>query len=1284
MKFKLNILLIFLLLVCSFANAEAIKDGTAGGGGGTSVHNNLSGLNDGDYQHLTVAEKAALVDAADISDAVAAHAILNDTHGCDVIASQTYVDDAVAGVTIPDHNDLSGLNVGDYQHLTVAEKAIAMVVNYDALYNTFVGDNVLSVITTATQNVLMGYNALSSLTSGSYNTAIGAAAIASLTTSDYNTALGWFAGFGNNLGHSNSITDTNMTFVGANTSRDNVTANTTPFTNSTALGYDAKISKSNQMVFGDGNITENKFTGSILLDSVAMPTVIDIDDAVAIHAERNDTHGCDVIASQTYVDDAIAAIPVVDLFDDAGNTFVGKDTMEAVTTAYDNTIMGYKALEALSTGNKNIAIGREALKATTYGYQNIAIGQTTLLQSLGSNGCIAIGHEAAKLGTGGTSNIAIGKNAGKNSGSKNIAIGTSCLDDVTSGGDNIAMGNSSLGKLTTGINNTGLAPYSLNQVTSGSHNCGIGYFSLGKLTTTDYNTAIGDFAGYGDTVGYSTSKTDTYMTFLGAMASRDSSIANTTVFTNSTALGYDARVSKSNQMVFGDGNITENKFTGTILLNGSAIGTGGGVDTATITTAIEANATDIITNADALTAHAERNDTHGCDIIASQTYVDDAVAGITIPDHNDLSGLNVGDYQHLTVAEKAALVDAADIADAVAIHAERNDTHGCDVIASQTYVDNAISGITIPDHNDLSGLNVGDYQHLTVAEKAALVDASDIADAVAIHAERNDTHGCDIIASQTYVDDAVAGVTIPDHNDLSGLNVGDYQHLTVAEKAALVDAADIADAVAIHAERNDTHGCDVIASQTYVDDADALDLKIATFEYYVGATTDVTFTDVSATEITINTFDVNLRDNADGSGYPVSYTIPSTSLTVVVNAINFITADYNSGSPIVKASTNNADVNESDVTPVIFLFVASDGTKHSAVLGEFGNGLTNKIHERMLRTNKYQRESGLAVTMANAGINLTFDISSGYVWFGATRHALEAVDSTVDSVNCTAPDGTLTACTEMNNTQYYNGSTLTNLSNNRYAVNWIYRGIEDDKEAYIMLGEGDYDLSSAELSSPPATPAIITSHCMLVAKVIVQRNSNTVTSNQSAFKQIFGMSTAQTHNDLSGLNDGDYQHLTIAEKAALVDATDISDAIAIHAERNDTHGCDVIASQTYVDDAVAAININDIADIVITTPDDKQVLTYDSASGDWINAVSNFDTATITAAIEINTASITQNIADISDNTNDIALNTASISVNISDISDVTDDTALNTASITAIISDIGDISTALDGILNP
>ena len=77
---------------------------------------------------------------------------------------------------------------------------------------------------------------------------------------------------------------------------------------------------------------------------------------------------------------------------------------------------------------------------------------------------------------------------------------------------------------------------------------------------------------------------------------------------------------------------------------------------------------------------------------------------------------------------------------------------------------------------------------------------------------------------------------------------------------------------------------------------------------------------------------------------------------------------------------------------------------------------------------------------------------------------------------------TKTTITAYNNTQYDDGTTLQTLGAGKYAVNWVFRDVNDNqKEALIVLGSGNYTLVQAQASQVPATlPAEISATTILV------------------------------------------------------------------------------------------------------------------------------------------------------------------------------------------------------------
>jgi hypothetical protein len=109
-------------------------------------------------------------------------------------------------------------------------------IGYD---NTAVGVSALNANTTGNYNTACGYYALYANTTGIYNTAVGISALQN-NTGNYNTSLGVSAG-------QKQTTNSNNTFLGSYTDLD---YSTNSWSNSTAIGYGAKITASNQIVLG--------------------------------------------------------------------------------------------------------------------------------------------------------------------------------------------------------------------------------------------------------------------------------------------------------------------------------------------------------------------------------------------------------------------------------------------------------------------------------------------------------------------------------------------------------------------------------------------------------------------------------------------------------------------------------------------------------------------------------------------------------------------------------------------------------------------------------------------------------------------------------------------------------------------------------------------------------------------------------------------------------------------------------------------------------------------------
>lgn len=254
------------------------------------------------------------------------------------------------------------------------------------------------------------------------------------------------------------------------------------------------------------------------------------------------------------------------------NLFLGHAAGEQNTIGEANVFVGQEAGKNNGWGNKNVFVGEDAGVANTGGDENVYIGNGAGRNKFGSHNT-ALGYDALSQGYEGASyNIAIGHGAGKFAGNSyiltaggGIYIGTGAGSNATSGiaiGDsacrscappyaypNIAIGRRALLNSGNGEANVALGNNALSINTTGDYNVAIGSNALSVTTTGDYNTAIGYGAGP--------------QPFVPSLV-------------NTTCLGNGARVTTSNTMSFGNGDVTNWSFGNNAVLVGAAFQVGDG------------------------------------------------------------------------------------------------------------------------------------------------------------------------------------------------------------------------------------------------------------------------------------------------------------------------------------------------------------------------------------------------------------------------------------------------------------------------------------------------------------------------------------------------------------------------------------------------------------------------------------------------------------------------------------------------------------------------------------
>jgi hypothetical protein len=248
----------------------------------------------------------------------------------------------------------------------------------------------------------------------------------------------------------------------------------------------------------------------------------------------------------------------------SSNTSNGYYALRSNTTGSSNTANGYDALRSNTTGSYNTATGLQSLCFNTTGQQNTANGYQSLFSNTTGSNNTANGLQSLYLNTTGSNNTANGYFAlyYNTTGSNNTANGMWSLYYNTTGEQNTANGNDALYSNTEGSSNTANGYAALFSNIDGSYNTANGYQSLFSNTTGSSNTANGNSALFSNTTesnntanGFQAgfSNIGSNNTFLGAYAN----VPNKTItYNNSTAVGYNAIIDASNQIVLGNSSIS--------------------------------------------------------------------------------------------------------------------------------------------------------------------------------------------------------------------------------------------------------------------------------------------------------------------------------------------------------------------------------------------------------------------------------------------------------------------------------------------------------------------------------------------------------------------------------------------------------------------------------------------------------------------------------------------------------------------------------------------------------
>jgi hypothetical protein len=592
--------------------------------------------------------------------------------------------------------------------------------------------------------------------------------------------------------------------------------------------------------------------------------------------------------------------------------------------------------------------------------------------------------------------------------------------------------------------------------------------------------------------------------------------------------------------------------------------------------------------------------------VALAESIQDGSSGAIMKPHNELDGLNEGDYQHLTVLEKDVAINGSDtldftaktvtVVDSVTVGTPEltisGDGLGNVTAAAASLTFNADVEFTgnvlglpavITNHNDLSGLNEADYQHLTQAELLELqgLDTNYVATSslvttllnyAALNGDSEEDFAIDHLSADTasftsnvdvggelsvgaatdmtIIGDGAGNVTIDTvatltfesdtdfngivdltdatviglptpvsvHNDLTGLNDGEYQHLTVVEKDQALNGSDSLDLMTNTVDFTDPAttrtnlGLGTMAVETATDYVTDTDLTTALGDYTLTSAFGTMAFETATDYVTSTDLGTTLADyvTSTGLGTILSDYVTTTALGTTLSDYVTSTALGTTLSDYVQTSTLGELAYE-DKADYVATSTLTTTLSNYTLTSAFGT-MAFQPTTNFVATGTYT--AGLADKMDTDGSNAV-----GIEFFTANEKSVAINGSS--TVDFLAEDITATTVT-------------------------VSDGIDIGSTPDVSVsGDGAGTLTL------DAETVEITADLNVTATGTFTGLDVTGTADFTG-ATVTGLDlSSSAHNDLDGLNDGDYQHLTVVEKDTALNG---SASVSLLADDLDVYG----------------------------------------------------------------------------------------------------------------------------------
>ncbi|MHA2012789.1 MAG: hypothetical protein ACTSWG_10520 [Candidatus Helarchaeota archaeon] len=335
----------------------------------------------------------------------------------------------------------------------------------------------------------------------------------------------------------------------------------------------------------------------------------------------------------------------------------------------------------------------------------------------------------------------------------------------------------------------------------------------------------------------------------------------------------------------------------------------------------------------------------------------------------------------------------------------------------------------------------------------------------------------------------------------------------------------------VDATNADNIDLDVLGSPTYKSLQNLFDTTQSS-----GILSGGEITDAGSGQINISAVKGVIKTTNSDIGDNVCFDLDALSgVSLTDNSINYISIDYNSGSPQFVVGTSNTANGHTT-------FNLGKVYREATSLDIINSGLRindniKRLQQKFLEEDDLQVISG-AVISETGTRNIA--LTAGIIYAGLNKITVSSFDSsgadTFEYYYYNGSNWIESDQSQIDNTNYNdNTSGLVELTSNRYGIHWVY--LSSSGTVLIVYGQGDYTLAQAQSAQPLSSlPDHISETGILRGKIIIQKSASSFTEIENVADTIFQAQNPVNHNDLGGLQGGvstEYYHLTSAEYSAL-------------------------------------------------------------------------------------------------------------------------------------------------------